>query len=1430
MSPFPFVPTDADLVAGALRHRPSSFEALIDRYQRRALAIARSCGIPRDNLDDVLQEAFLQAFRGLRSLRTPAAFGGWFLRIVRNVALKSQRRQQLEHRTRASRGTVEMDAFEDPKIASTGAPLEQRELKDELWSAVDALPAGVREAIFLYYYEGRSIRAVATALEVTNSAAKSRLQRGREILRERLWHRLQEALDNESPNRKDLQRKSRHLALLVIAAAPAAATAATTTPKVEHTDSPSGPGPASSSDGPAATLEAAGVTATKTVTGVILMSSKQLLVGIGVLTACALGGWFAFEATHQEDSPTHTAQSPSATSSTSDDATERTTTSTPRPVSATPTPPATPAIAGGIAGGIEGRVAFHDDGVAVAGARVEAIRSDTGDIAADARTDESGHFRLALANGRYFLFASKDTWTTRAKKLADPIDVKPGQFVRADRSLVAGGPLSGVVQIESTQEPVPGADVTYRGVLQRRTDDQGRFRFEALPDGPGTTRATAPGYTEERLHCQITVGGEAFARFELNLAGTLTGTVTDADGHVVAGAVVRGLRFGTRTDAEGRYELDTVPLGATAVTVTASRNGLYASSTEFEGFAEGHRQATLDFRLTRGVTLSGTLQDRAGAPITDADLKLSGSLVFSSKHRTDANGRFRIDGASDHVFFLSATAAGFAPVSLDLRDLPQKDWSDLQLTLEPEHTVSGIVVDAEGRPIAGAAVYVETSPRRATGAITTKSDAEGRFRVEGLPKDLGEIGALKGGYTDLRNMDVEAGQTDVRLVLHRRGILHAVVEDAATGEPIYPVRVKILHPTERRYRAHNDARKHVGGLIADLGRRGLHFNNPDGSFAITDGIASDYYYKLLVSAEGYSEATVEGAMPWTADKEQEPLKIPLDRGSVLRGRVVDALHGDALSGVSVVHFVERGRGVQEPWNSRRRRSDQTPRRASTDENGEFVLDGIPSESAVLLLSHEGYSRTSLYRILPSAGVQVFELTRGATIHGQISTESGTVIPGAKVQLTVNGVRFPDEVSDKKGTFQFSELPVGQAEILVQRKGYLRQFARVATHAGEEVQRDFVVGEASLVGRVTLQSSAVERSSVMVENTAQRDEREWVLTDAEGMFRMDGLSPGRYKVVANRPRNGGLFYQGAQRYVDVGQGEYRCDLALTPLTEIELYVIDRRNGQEVSEGRLEIFKHMPEAFEGIPIEVPMGGWLPQGSAQIRRGMTVTLDGAGKYALRAQSNDGLGQGTYGPFDYDPEDPPPSIRIELGGTGELSLKILGPDGKPVGAPAVLRASEHSWWQIPGHAAGVGALRFGNLSAGRYELRIDQSPFGRVRKTLEIGDSHEELTVRLQEVPWLRIELEAPRTRKHFMVQLVIEQGKDPGWPTQTRDGLPAMRFRVVGHPLRAPLAPGNYRIRAELLDGFDLEARTLRSRTFAVAAPESGEVAATVDLNDT
>jgi RNA polymerase sigma-70 factor (ECF subfamily) len=138
---------DGDLVRLARDGDPVAFRLLVERHQPMARARARSlCGNPSD-VDDVVQESFLQAFIALDRLRDPDRFAGWLAGIVLNVCRRLQRRAPV---------TLLGDWPEPLHPASAGGlpSAEDLDRADALRAAVAGLPAGQRRAVTLHYYAG----------------------------------------------------------------------------------------------------------------------------------------------------------------------------------------------------------------------------------------------------------------------------------------------------------------------------------------------------------------------------------------------------------------------------------------------------------------------------------------------------------------------------------------------------------------------------------------------------------------------------------------------------------------------------------------------------------------------------------------------------------------------------------------------------------------------------------------------------------------------------------------------------------------------------------------------------------------------------------------------------------------------------------------------------------------------------------------------------------------------------------------------------------------------------------------------------------------------------------------------------------------------------------------------------------------------------
>jgi RNA polymerase sigma-70 factor (ECF subfamily) len=171
---------DDALVARARDGDMAAFEELVMRHADRLYGSLRRFGLDDVEAQEVAQETFLRAWRGLKSFRGDARFFTWLYRIGFNEA---QRR--LARRPGASVVPGGDEALETVADAapSPAAEAEIRELREALVRALGDLPVDLRAPVILRDVEGLSTREAASVLELSEAAFKSRLHRGRMALR-----------------------------------------------------------------------------------------------------------------------------------------------------------------------------------------------------------------------------------------------------------------------------------------------------------------------------------------------------------------------------------------------------------------------------------------------------------------------------------------------------------------------------------------------------------------------------------------------------------------------------------------------------------------------------------------------------------------------------------------------------------------------------------------------------------------------------------------------------------------------------------------------------------------------------------------------------------------------------------------------------------------------------------------------------------------------------------------------------------------------------------------------------------------------------------------------------------------------------------------------------------------------------------------------
>lgn len=165
-------PSDAALVVAARAGEKWAQEALFRRHTHMVNGLAYRLLGRDDAVDDLVQDSFLAAFRGLDRLAEPQAFGGWLASIVVRTAHKLLRHRRMLTRLGLRKaGAIDLDQV----ISASSSPSASAELR-QLYGCLETLEARSRIALILHRVEGMSIPEIATHMGLSASTVKRRLR------------------------------------------------------------------------------------------------------------------------------------------------------------------------------------------------------------------------------------------------------------------------------------------------------------------------------------------------------------------------------------------------------------------------------------------------------------------------------------------------------------------------------------------------------------------------------------------------------------------------------------------------------------------------------------------------------------------------------------------------------------------------------------------------------------------------------------------------------------------------------------------------------------------------------------------------------------------------------------------------------------------------------------------------------------------------------------------------------------------------------------------------------------------------------------------------------------------------------------------------------------------------------------------------------
>jgi RNA polymerase sigma-70 factor (ECF subfamily) len=168
---------DHELIANVLQGNQKAFRQIVERHHSLAFAVVRSILGDRDDVEDVLQNAFIKVYRGLHSFQGRSKLSTWIYQIARNEAITALHRRPVEYQP--------VDEIDRP-APDTDNPerqYENSELREHLEAALSHLQQDHRMAIELHYLGEHSYEEIAEIMDIPIGTVKTYIYRGKIELR-----------------------------------------------------------------------------------------------------------------------------------------------------------------------------------------------------------------------------------------------------------------------------------------------------------------------------------------------------------------------------------------------------------------------------------------------------------------------------------------------------------------------------------------------------------------------------------------------------------------------------------------------------------------------------------------------------------------------------------------------------------------------------------------------------------------------------------------------------------------------------------------------------------------------------------------------------------------------------------------------------------------------------------------------------------------------------------------------------------------------------------------------------------------------------------------------------------------------------------------------------------------------------------------------
>jgi protocatechuate 3,4-dioxygenase beta subunit len=725
------------------------------------------------------------------------------------------------------------------------------------------------------------------------------------------------------------------------------------------------------------------------------------------------------------------------------------------------------------------------------------------------RTDEAGRYSAA----------DPSKWALRAQVFhpgfAPMTRLRTRDRLSTDFTLSPGVTLTGRALSVDGKTPLAGAQIFVDGYPYGTTGEDGAFSIIRVPDDWRELVVTKGELAGGR-----TRGGSPDANVTLRPAAMIGGTVSDGSSRTpvaFAEVTAAGNRLSAGesviTDQKGRFSFPPRLPGTLILSATApdyERAEANASARQGEAV-----QKSLTLARTariEGFILDEDKQGVAAARVTagGAADPVPGRMIMrpTAPVVSGPDGRFVIRNVSAGTVDVLAVKKGFpSGKAPQLSVAAGEHKKNVVLTIPSGVPVTVNVADQNGRPVGRASVELSEWSEGSFGG-------QMRIMMGGLPGGDDAPQTNAEGTVEIR---VKPGKYDI--AVKREGFAPKRVRGVSINEAAQPVSVVLQPGAEIRGSVVTSNGTPVADAMINAfvpgpgaGAPASTTTGPDGGFQLSD--LEPGQLMLIVSKQ--DEFIDHREM---VEAPNSSLTIELPAGGRITGRVVDKVSKRPVTDFQAGVSGERsgaGMRIMRPTQMRSFRAD----------DGSFTLENVPVGRQQVVVNAPGYVQGSVSGVMVEDGKTTSDievtLDSGVRVTGRVTGPDGSALEGVAVSVEREGqgggfarmMGVGGATTDGSGEFVLEAVEAGDTTIRFEKDGFVPE-RKASKLSGKEARVDARLSRGTEVTGSVVTEAGVPVADARVEIRSSVQGSGWNTkrTDSNGVFRAEGLTPGRYTFTA-----------------------------------------------------------------------------------------------------------------------------------------------------------------------------------------------------------------------------------------------------------------------------------------------------------------------------